>query len=71
MIAPALPSRHRDDHRSGDAELPPVGDESHDGKHDGKLGLIQQTIADHPTWALAAAGAIGLTLGWLVKRQRR
>ncbi|QEG02757.1 hypothetical protein Mal15_68780 [Stieleria maiorica] len=67
MIAPALPSRPRDDRRSGDADLPPGGDQTQGGK----LGFIQQTIADHPTWALAAAGAVGLTLGWLVKRQRR
>lgn len=32
-------------------------------------GMIRRIVSKHPTIALATAGLIGLTLGWLVKRR--
>ncbi|QDV40350.1 hypothetical protein Enr13x_01560 [Stieleria neptunia] len=67
MIAPPFPSRPLDDDRLDDADR--LSNRNEPGASN--VNFVQQTIAKHPTLALAAAGAIGLTLGWLVKRKWR
>jgi hypothetical protein len=57
----ALPGRAAETSRPGG--IPP-------DQHGGKAGLqtVGRLIADHPAIALPAAFAIGVFLGWLVKR---
>ncbi len=67
MIAPQIPSRRLEDERFGSLDRPLHRSES--GRSN--ASLVHQTIAKHPTLALAAASAVGLALGWLVKRKWR
>ncbi|MDV6033859.1 MAG: hypothetical protein F9B45_27965 [Phycisphaera sp. RhM] len=67
MIAPPFPSRPLEDERFDDLDRPPIRIKPERSD----ASFIHQTIAKHPTLALAAAGAVGLTLGWLVKRKWR
>ncbi|HUG89713.1 MAG TPA: hypothetical protein VML55_02695 [Planctomycetaceae bacterium] len=42
---------------------------SEDNRGGGWTNWLEKQLADHPTWTLGIGLAVGVTIGWLIKRR--